>query len=97
MKLFSTNEGTAVRRAKPANFATLMDDIGDGCAKILRGCGRAIRGMAGLPWPALLAAAILLALVVTIIPLALFLFVVFMLVKFAVTALASRKHPRLGD
>jgi len=86
-----------VRKAKPANFATLLDDIGEGCARIMRGLGLAIRAMARLPWPALLAAAIGLALVVTIIPLALFLFVVFMVIKFAVGTFAARKHPRLGD
>ena len=86
-----------MRKAKPANFATLLDDIGDGCARIMRGCGRAIRGMARLPWPVLLAAAILLALLVIIIPLALFLFVVFMVIKFAVNAIVARKYPRLGE
>jgi hypothetical protein len=86
-----------VKNAKPANFATLMDDIGDAFARVLRGCVRAAKHIATLPWPALLAASVLLAFVLTIVPLALFLFVVFLLLKFAVAAFVIDARRRKGD
>jgi hypothetical protein len=88
-----------VKNPKPANFATLLDDIGDACASVLHAFARAAKRIAELPWPALLAAAILLAIVMTIIPLALFLFVVFLVIKFVVAAIVIDKHKRrqLGD
>jgi hypothetical protein len=72
---------------KPANFATLLDDIRDACVTLLHAFARAAKGMATLPWPALLACAFLLALAVSLIPLALFLFVVFLAIKFVVAAI----------
>ncbi len=77
-----------------ATFSDLIDDIGFACKQVLRLLARAVHGLATLPWPALLAACILLALALTIIPLALTLFVVFMLLKFAVAAIVvdKRRH-----
>jgi hypothetical protein len=72
---------------KPANFSTLLDDIREACAAMFHTLGRAAKHIATLPWPALLACAVLFALVITIVPLALFLFVVFLAIKFAVTAI----------
>jgi hypothetical protein len=85
-----------VKNGKPANFATLMDDIGEAFSRVMRGCVRAAKQIATLPWPALLAASILLAFALTIVPLALFLFVVFLLLKFAVGAFVidARRHRR---
>lgn len=88
-----------MRKEKPANFATLLDDIGDACGTVLRGIKRAAKRIGELPWPALLAAAIMLAFAMTIIPLALFLFVVFLVIKFVVAAIVinKQKHRQLGD
>ena len=76
------------------SFSTLLDDIGFACKQVLRVLARAVRDMAALPWPALLAACILIALAITIVPLALTLFVLFMLLKFAVAAIVvdKRRH-----
>jgi hypothetical protein len=86
-----------VKNAKPANFATLMDDIGDAFVHVLRACRRAAIRIAALPWPALLLASVLLAFALTIVPLALFLFVVFMLLKVAVAALVVNTRRDRGD
>jgi hypothetical protein len=85
-----------VKNGKPANFATLMDDIGDAFVRVMRGCARAAKHIATLPWPALLAASVILAFALTIVPLALFLFVVFLLLKFAIAAFVvdARRHRR---
>ena len=82
---------------KPANFSTLMDDIRDATVTVFRTCAQAARGIAELPWPALLCAALLLAIALTIIPLALTLFVTFLIIKFAVAALVVGKQRRRSD
>jgi hypothetical protein len=79
---------------KPANFSTLLDDIREACVTVGQTLGRAARHIATLPWPALLACAILFAFAITIVPLALFLFVVFMAIKFAVTAIVIDRQRR---
>lgn len=82
---------------KAANFATLMDDIRDAILTVFSACAQAARGIADLPWPALLCAALLLAMIMTIIPLALMLFVTFLIIKFAVAALVLDKQRRRSD
>lgn len=82
---------------KPANFATLLDDIRDAIVTVFSTCAQAARGIADLPWPALLCAALLLAIFMTIIPLALTLFVAFLIIKFAVAAIVMDKHRRRSD
>jgi len=79
-----------------ATFSHLLDDIGYAFRQVLRLLARAVRTIAALPWPALLAAAILFAFAITIIPLALTLFVAFMLLKLAVAAIVVDKR-RHGD
>jgi hypothetical protein len=86
-----------VKNAKPANFSTLMDDIADACARVVRGLGRAVKTIAAQPWPVLLLASVVLAFALTIVPLALFLFVVFLVLKFAVAAIVVDKHRNRGD
>jgi hypothetical protein len=78
----------------PATFSDLLDDIGYAFRQVLHFLARAASHIATLPWPALLAAAILLAFAITIIPLALTLFVVLLLLKFAVAAIVvdKRRH-----
>jgi hypothetical protein len=86
-----------VKYAKPANFSTLLDDILDACTRVARGLGRAVKTIAAQPWPVLLVASVLLAFALTIVPLALFLFVVFLVLKFAVAALVVDKRRNRGD
>lgn len=79
-----------------ATFSELADDIACACRDVLRFLARTARGIGELPWPALLAASILLAFAITIIPLALTLFVVFLLLKFAVAAIVVDKRRHRG-
>ncbi len=63
----------------------------DGLTRIAR---HALRRLERMPWPALLAACVMLALLVTVLPLALTLFVLFLLVKLVAGALSSQhRHP----
>lgn len=86
-----------MKHAKPANFSTLLDDIADACARVVRGLGRAVKPIAAQPWPVLLVASVFLAFVLTIVPLALFLFIVFLVLKFAVAAIVIDKQRSRGD
>jgi hypothetical protein len=86
-----------VKNAKPANFSTLLDDIADACARVVRGLGSAVKTIAAQPWPVLLVASVVLAFALTIVPLALFLFVVFLALKFAVAAIVVDKRRGRGD
>jgi hypothetical protein len=85
-----------VKTVNPS-FAALLDDIGQACKTVLRGCVQAAKYIATLPWPALLLASILLAFVLTIVPLALVLFVVFLVVKLAVGVLVIDKQRQRRD
>ncbi|MCS0629708.1 hypothetical protein NX786_10225 [Telluria mixta] len=62
--------------------ATLEDFARD----IVAACRRAVRAIAVMPWPAMLACCIALAFVISVLPLALFLFVLFMGIKVIVGA-----------
>lgn len=86
-----------MKYAKPANFSTLMDDIADACARVWRGIKRAAIAIAAQPWPVLVVLSVVLAIALTIVPLALFLFVVFMVLKFAVAAIVIDKHRNKED
>jgi hypothetical protein len=71
---------------KSANFRTFCDSMEDVAQDIVRACRRGARTIAAMPWPAMLACCIGLALIISILPLALFLFVLFMGVKLVVGA-----------
>ena len=71
---------------KSANFRTFCDSMEDVAGDIVRACRRGARTIAAMPWPAMLVCCILLAFVISILPLALFLFVLFMAVKVVVGA-----------
>jgi hypothetical protein len=86
-----------VKYAKPANFSTLLDDILNACARVARGLKRAVKTIAAQPWPVLLVASVVLAFALTIVPLALFLFVVFLVLKFAVAAIVVDTRRNRGD
>lgn len=70
---------------------TLLDDIFRATMQAARALVRAIGAMA---WPQLLATCVLLAMLITIVPLAFTLFVAFMIVKLVVAAIVvqSRRH-----
>ena len=76
-------------------FAATMEDVAH---DIVRACRRGARAIAVMPWPAMLAwcisLAIVLTLLATILPLALFLFAVFMAVKLAIVGYVV--HTRRG-
>lgn len=86
-----------MKHAKPANFSTLMDDVLDACARVWHGLGRAAKTIAAQPWPVLLVASVLLAFALTIVPLALFLFIVFLVLKFAVAAFVIDSRRNRGE
>lgn len=60
------------------DFCNTLEDLSH---DIVRASRRAARAIAVMPWPAMLVCCIGLALVISILPLAFFLFVVFMAVK----------------
>jgi predicted transcriptional regulator len=66
---------------KSANFKTFCDSMEDVARDIVRACRRGVRTIAAMPLPAMIACCILLAFVISILPLALFLFILFMGVK----------------
>lgn len=72
-----------MKNASFCQFGAALEDLAD---DIVRACRRAARTIAVLPWPALAACCVALALVISILPLALFLFVAFMAVKLVVGA-----------
>lgn len=59
-------------------FTRTLDALAD---DILRACRRAMRELAVMPWPSMLAFCVVLALIISILPLALFLFVLFLGLK----------------
>jgi hypothetical protein len=77
-------------------FSGMLDEIRHAFRQLMRVGAEAGAIIAALPWPALLAAAIVLAFVITILPLVTMLFLAFLLLKLAVNALASRRQLR-GD
>jgi hypothetical protein len=66
---------------KSANFKTFCDSMEDVARDIVRACRRGLRTIAAMPWPAMLACCVMLAILISILPLALFLFLLFMGVK----------------
>jgi hypothetical protein len=71
---------------KSANFRSFCDSMEDVAHDIVRACRRGVRIIAAMPWPAMLMCCIGLALIISILPLALFLFILFMGVKVVVGA-----------
>jgi len=69
----------------------MLEEAGDALARAARRLMRTLRRMT---WPALLASSLLLALLLTIVPLALTLFVVFVALKLAVGAILIQRRKR---
>lgn len=65
------------------SFSATLDDL---ARDIVHACRRGARAIAVMPWPAMLVCCIGLAFVISILPLALCLFIAFMAVKLAVGA-----------
>ncbi len=76
------------------SFVADMEDIGRKCNRAVRSGARTL---AALPWPALLAVSIVLACLMTIVPLALTLFVGFLLLKFLAAALFGRRPQQIVE
>ncbi|HBF51419.1 MAG: hypothetical protein AB1807_02765 [Pseudomonadota bacterium] len=76
------------------SFAAELEDAAEACMRTLRG---GLRTFSALPWPALLLAAVLVACAITVIPLALMLFAIFLAVKYAVLAINADKKTPLED
>ena len=65
------------------SFGATLEDL---ARDIVDACRRAVRAIAVMPWPAMLVCCIALAFVISILPLALFLFVLFMGIKVVIGA-----------
>jgi len=76
------------------SLAAELENAAEACMRTLRG---GLRTFSALPWPALLLAAMLVAAAVTVIPLALMLFAVFLAIKYAVLAINGDKTTPLED
>jgi hypothetical protein len=93
-KRIDTNLETPVKNHP--SFSTVLNEIADAFAQLMRLVAHTAKRVAALPWPALLAASIVLAFAITIIPLAFTLFVAFMLLKLAVAAIVVDKRRHEG-
>ncbi len=70
-------------RTQSRSFGATLEDL---ARDIVDACRRAVRAIAVMPWPAMLACCIALAFVISVLPLALFLFVLFMGIKVIIGA-----------
>jgi hypothetical protein len=70
-------------RTQSRSFGATLDDL---ARDVVDACRRAVRAIAVMPWPAMLACCVALAFVISVLPLALFLFVLFMGIKVIVAA-----------
>jgi hypothetical protein len=73
--------------ASSNSFFSVLEEMGHTFTKGVR---HAVRSVATMSWPALLLSCILLAMVITIVPLVIFLFVIFMCIKLVATSIAQR-------
>jgi hypothetical protein len=69
------------------SFFSVLEEMGHTFTKGMR---HAVRSIATMSWPALLLSCVLLAMVITIVPLVIFLFVIFMCIKLVATSIAQR-------
>lgn len=73
----------------PTSFWGLFDEIGRAVGKTFR---YALRMLERTSWPAILLGCVLLALILTVLPLAIMLFVLFLLIKLATGACTGTPH-----
>ncbi len=82
---------------KSSRFDSFIADLKDIGRKTNRAVRSGARTLASLSWPSLLAVSIGLALVLSIVPLALTLFVGFLLLKFVAAALFGRRPAQIVE
>ena len=82
---------------KTSRFDSFIADLKDIGRKTNRAVRSGARSLAALSWPSLLAVSIALALVLSIVPLALTLFVGFLLLKFLAAALFGRRPAQIVE
>lgn len=75
-------------------FVADMEDLGRACNRAVRS---GARSLAALSWPALLAVSIVLACLLTIVPLVLTLFVGLLLLKLVATAVFGRRPQQIVE
>ena len=85
---------TDTRKARFQSFVADMEDLGRKTNRTVR---TSARTLAALPWPALLAIAILLAILVSLVPLVLTLFVGLLLLKLVAAALFGRRPSQIVE
>ncbi len=85
---------STTRQARYQSFVADMQDLGRQGNRAVRSSARAL---AALPWPALLAVAILLAILVSLVPLVLTLFVGLLLLKLVAAALFGRRPAQIVE
>jgi hypothetical protein len=73
----------------PKSFTQSINDFFKSLEQAVRHVARAV---ASMPWPALLVVALGVALILTVLPLAIFVFVMFLLIKLVVAAFAKPRH-----
>ncbi len=71
------------------NFLNVIEEMGRSLTRAMR---MSLRALATMPWPALLVTCILLAMAITVVPLVLFLFVVFTCLKLIVASFVIEKR-----
>ncbi len=82
---------------KNPNFNAFLNMIEDLGHSFIRASRYVVRAMATMSWPQLLVTCVALALAISIVPLALFLFIIFMAVKIIVAAVVLSRRRRLPD
>jgi hypothetical protein len=70
------------------SFLSVLEEMGHTFTRAMR---FSLRALATISWPALLVACILLAMLISIVPLVLFLFVVFMAIKLISASIVQHK------
>jgi hypothetical protein len=90
----TTDRESVMTRTEHRSFSATLDDL---ARDILDACRRGARAIAAMPWPALVACSVALALVLSVLPLALCLFVLFMAVKVVVGAFVVDRRRAYRD
>jgi hypothetical protein len=97
VQCFHRHPDTRSTDMKTTTFRSFAAELEDAAATGMRFLRSSLRTFSALPWPALLLAAILTACAITVIPLALMLFAIFLAIKYAVLAINSDKTTPLED
>lgn len=74
------------------NFSSIGQIIREGANDFIRIASAFMHAMLQLPWPALLVACLLLAIFLTILPMALTLFMIFIMIKVIIALVSPKQH-----